>query len=77
MDGETQLVGILGHGIEYTMSPAIHGAAFHELGLNWAYVPLRVPPHLLRQALRGLHALGLGGGGSNFFYKKVLPVLLS
>ena len=69
MDGETQLVGILGHGIEYTMSPAIHNAAFRKLGMNWAYVPLRVSPHQLEPALQGLCALGFKGCNVTIPYK--------
>jgi shikimate dehydrogenase len=69
MDGETQLVGILGHGIEYTMSPAIHNAAFRKLGMNWAYVPLRVSLHQLEPALRGLCALGFKGCNVTIPYK--------
>ncbi|MEW6553173.1 MAG: shikimate dehydrogenase [Actinomycetota bacterium] len=69
MDGETQLVGILGHGIEYTLSPAIHNAAFRELGLNWAYVPLRVSRHRLEHALQGLKALGFKGCNVTIPYK--------
>ncbi len=69
MDGETQLVGILGHGIEYTMSPAIHNAAFRKLGMNWAYVPLRVSLQQLEPALRGLCALGFRGCNVTIPYK--------
>jgi shikimate dehydrogenase len=69
MDGETQLVGILGHGIEYSMSPAIHNAAFRKLDLNWAYVPLRVSPQHLEPALRGLCALGFKGCNVTIPYK--------
>lgn len=61
IDGETQLVGIVGYGIAYTMSPAIHNAAFSSLGMNWVYVPLRVSPEDLGLALHGLCASGFRG----------------
>ena len=61
IDGETQMVGIVGHGIEYTLSPAIHNAAFRGLGMNWLYVPLRVSPGALEPAVQGLRALGFRG----------------
>lgn len=61
INGETQLVGIIGHEIGYTMSPAIHNAAFCKLGMNWLYVPLRVAPQQLRPALLGLRACGFRG----------------
>lgn len=61
IDGETQMVGIVGHGIEYTLSPAMHNAAFRGLGMNWLYVPLRVYPGALEPAVQGLRALGFRG----------------
>lgn len=61
VDGRTQLVGLIGYGIERTLSPALHNAAFDALGLNWLYVPLRVKPGLVSQALRGLLALDFRG----------------
>ncbi len=61
INGETRLVGIIGHEIGYTMSPAMHNAAFDALGMNWAYVPLRVPPQQLQPALHGLRACGFRG----------------
>ncbi len=61
IDGNTRLVGIIGHGIHYTLSPALHNAAFRALRMNWVYVPLRVAPHHLEAALRGLPALDFRG----------------
>ncbi len=61
VDGRTQLVGLIGYGIEGTLSPAMHNAAFHALNLNWIYVPLRVKPGLVAQALQGLLALDFRG----------------
>jgi shikimate dehydrogenase len=61
IDGKTEIVGIVGYGIEYTMSPAIHNAAFSSLGMNWAYIPLRVLPQELEEAMRGLRASGFKG----------------
>jgi len=61
IDGNTQLVGIIGHGISYTLSPALHNAAFRALAMNWVYVPLRVRPGHVHAALRGLPALDFRG----------------
>ncbi|RJP30337.1 MAG: shikimate dehydrogenase [Actinobacteria bacterium] len=61
IDGKTQMVGIVGHGIAYTLSPAIHNAAFSDLEMNWIYVPLRVVPGALEPALLGLRVLGFRG----------------
>jgi shikimate dehydrogenase len=61
ISGETQIVGIVGHSIDYTLSPAIHNAAFNSLEMNWLYVPLRVSPGGLKHAMLGLRALGFKG----------------
>ena len=61
IDGESQLVGILGYPVDYTLSPAIHNAAFDALGMNWVYLPLRVPPGEVEQAVAGLRSLGFRG----------------
>jgi len=59
--GTTRLVGILGWPVEHSLSPRMHNAAFAELGLDWAYVPLPTSPDCLAQAVEGLAALGFAG----------------
>jgi shikimate dehydrogenase len=59
--GTTRLVGILGWPVEHSLSPRMHNAAFAELGLDWAYVPLPTAPEHLAQAVEGLAALGFAG----------------
>ena len=53
---QTQLCGLLGNPVEHSLSPAIHNAAFQELGLNFAY--LAFPVEDLENAIRGIRALG-------------------
>jgi shikimate dehydrogenase len=61
IEGTTRLVGILGWPVEHSLSPRMQNAAFAAAGLDWAYVPLPVPPERLEEALRGLAALGFVG----------------
>lgn len=61
IEGTTRLVGILGWPVEHSLSPRMQNAAFAAAGLDWAYVPLPVPPERLEEALRGLAALGFAG----------------
>jgi len=61
IDGRTQLVGLLGWPVEHSLSPAMHNAAFDNLGLNWRYLPLPVPPGQVGAAVRGLAAMGFRG----------------
>lgn len=61
IDGATTLVGIIGWPVRHSLSPRMHNAAFEAVGLDWAYVPLPVPPERLGDAVRGLAALGFLG----------------
>jgi len=40
--GATRVVGVCGHGISYTLSPAMHNAAFQACGMS----PLKYRPVL-------------------------------
>ncbi|MCB9715294.1 MAG: shikimate dehydrogenase [Myxococcales bacterium] len=58
---EAKAFGVLGDPVGHSRSPAMHGAAFAELGLPHRYFAFHVPPAGLPAALRGARALGLGG----------------
>jgi shikimate dehydrogenase len=69
-------VGIIGYPIDYTLSPAIHNAAFRALGMNWLYVPLRVEPGKVEAGIAGLRALGFKGANVTIPHKtEVVPYL--
>lgn len=61
IDGNTQLIGLIGYPVTHSFSPAMHNAAAAALGLNTVYVPLPVRPDRLPEALHGLGALGFRG----------------
>jgi shikimate dehydrogenase len=67
--GATHVVGIVGWPVEHSLSPAIHNAAFAAAGLDWAYVPLPVPPERLHAALHGLAPLGFSGANVTMPHK--------
>jgi shikimate dehydrogenase len=74
--GTTRLTGVIGWPVAHSLSPAMHNAAFAALGLNYAYVPLPVPPERLEAAVRGLAALGFVGANVTVPHKSaVLPFL--
>ncbi len=76
VDGHTRLVGIIGWPVEHSLSPPMHNAAFAARGMNWAYVPLPVPPDRVQEAVRGLRALGFRGANVTIPHKQaVIPLL--
>lgn len=70
--GKTSLVGVMGWPIAHSLSPAMHNAAFVELGLDWAYVPLPVHPENVREALKGLAALNFVGSNVTVPHKQAV-----
>ena len=44
ISGTTQVLGVIGHPIEHTSSPAMHNAALQALGLDAVYVAFHVQP---------------------------------
>ena len=57
----TQIVGLLGHPIKHTFSPFIHNIAFEMKKLDYIYLPFDVPPANLKNAIKGIIALGVKG----------------
>jgi shikimate dehydrogenase len=69
LTGETRLVGLLGDPVSHSLSPRMQNAAFAARGLDWAYLPLRVPPARLEGAVAGLVALGFAGANVTIPHK--------
>ena len=63
------LAGVLGHPVAHSRSPAMHNAAFAEVGLDWLYVRLPVPPALFEETVRALPASGYRGGNVTIPHK--------
>lgn len=61
LSGRTIITGIFGDPVEHSLSPAMHNAAYAALGVDRAYVPFRVHPEQLAQAIRAIPALGILG----------------
>jgi shikimate dehydrogenase len=51
----TRLCAVIGNPVGHSLSPALHNAAYDELGLDFVYVAFRVED--LRSALAGMRAL--------------------
>ena len=63
------LCGVLGHPVGHSRSPAIHNAAYEELGLDWRYVKLPVAPELFRETVRALPGSGYRGANVTIPHK--------
>ncbi|HEY2330611.1 MAG TPA: shikimate dehydrogenase, partial [Acidimicrobiales bacterium] len=61
ISGRTRLAAVIGHPVRHSLSPALHNAAFEELGLDWRYVAFDVAPGGASAALSAMRTLGLGG----------------
>ncbi len=61
ISGKTKLFALIGDPVEQSLSPAMHNAVFKALGLDCAYVALRVPKVMLADAMAGVRALGIAG----------------
>ncbi len=70
--GTTTLVGLLGWPTSHSLSPPMQNAGFAALGLDWAYVPLPTPPESLRDAVRGLVAVGFAGANVTIPHKQAV-----
>lgn len=76
LTGRTKVVGVWGHPVGHSRSPAMQNAALQALDLAWVYVPFDVAPADAPAALAGLRALGLVGVNVTVPLKeRVLPLL--
>ncbi len=72
----TKIIGVIGHPIKQSFSPLMHNISFELSGLNYLYLPFDVPPAALKDALKGMNALGIKGFNVTVPLKeKVLPLL--
>lgn len=69
---QTQWCGIIGNPVEHSLSPAIHNAAFQQMGLNLVYLAFRVDN--IGDALKGVRALGNARGLSVTIPHKVAAI---
>ena len=74
IDGATRVYGLLGRPVVHSLSPAMHNAAFREVGLNAVYVAFPVTD--LASAVAGLRGLQIPGVSVTIpFKEEIIPLL--
>jgi shikimate dehydrogenase len=63
------LTGVLGFPVAHSRSPAMMAAAFAELGLDWRYLKLPVPPDRFAETARALPGSGYRGANVTIPHK--------
>lgn len=68
--------GVLGWPVRHSRSPAMHEAAYADLGLaGWSYQLLPVPPELLEETVRALPGAGFIGANVTIPHKQAALAL--
>lgn len=75
-NNNTQIIGIMGHPVKHSFSPLMHNISFDLLDLNYIYLPFDVPASNLKDALKGMVALGIKGLNITLPYKEKILSLL-
>jgi shikimate dehydrogenase len=76
ISGATRICGLIGDPIGHSVSPAMHNAAFKQLGLDYLYVPFRVRKEALAAAVAGMKALNVRGFNVTIPHKvAIIPLL--
>lgn len=74
--GHTELIGLIAKPIRHSKSPMLHNTAFEALGLDFVYLVFEVGPEELKQAVKGLKALGVRGFNVSMPLKSAIIPLL-
>ncbi|MDA8156321.1 MAG: shikimate dehydrogenase [Actinomycetota bacterium] len=61
INAKTRLISLFGWPVEHSLSPAMHNAAFAQMGLNYSYMALPVAPELLGDAVHAIKAFNMPG----------------
>jgi len=71
-DKDFKLFGIFGHPLSHTLSPAMHEAAFHSLGINANYIVLELVPDAFKKLMKRSSKLSLSGFNVTVPYKETV-----
>ena len=72
----TNVLCVIGHPIEHSMSPIMHNAALKELSLDYVYIAFNIPPNDLKKAVLGFKMFNIKGINVTIPYKEtIIPYL--
>ena len=77
MAAEPRRAGVIGHPVAHSRSPAMHAAAYAELGMDWEYVAVDVPPESLGAFVSAMPAAGFAGVNVTIPHKQAVIPLCS
>lgn len=72
ISGKTKILGIFGHPIGHSISPAMHNAAIKALGLDMTYIAVEVKPSELKQAVGLIREIGMKGVNTTIPHKEAV-----
>lgn len=61
ISGKSKVCGVMAYPVEHSMSPLMHNFYSQQTGTDLAYVPLKVEPDRLKEAVEGAYALNFTG----------------
>jgi len=77
MAAEPRRAGVIGHPVAHSRSPAMHAAAYAELGMDWEYVRVDVRPDSLGAFVSSMPAAGFAGVNVTIPHKRAVIELCS
>ncbi len=76
IDGETRIMGVVGHPVSHTLSPAIQNAALEHFRMNVRYVAFAVPGNQLKKMAEAVRLLQMPGINVTLPHKeRIIPLL--
>ena len=73
---DTDVYAVIGDPIAHSHSPLIHNAAFHAIGMNAVYLPMRIRSEHLEEFLRDAPRMGICGLSVTIPHKEQVAKLL-
>lgn len=68
--GKTRLAAVVGNPVEHSISPQLHNTLSRYMGIDFAYVPVKVGKGMLNAAVQGFRAMGFVGFNVTIPYKR-------